>query len=59
MMTQKQQFQTLKKDFVDINSTKTDVDEFWNTFKEQCTTFTDSILPSKIDNKPLQLALDQ
>ena len=38
MMTQKQQFQTLKKDFVDINSTKTDVDEFWNTFKEQCTT---------------------
>lgn len=59
MMTQKQQFQTLKKDFVDINSTKTDVDEFWNTFKEQCTKFTDSIVSSKIDNKPVQLALDQ
>ena len=28
----------IEKDFVDINSTKTDVDEFWNTFKEQCTT---------------------
>ena len=36
------------KDFVDRYSTEIDVDELLHTFKEQCTKFMDSNVPSKM-----------